>query len=393
MGIILIFTTEPGRVWVKGASGAVAAWCNFKPRADLPKAEPPKAEDEPEMKTSPMRSAPLTKIPVGKGRRSVRMVRLLLMGVLLAVSACVQAGAPAPALHRFTFTEYHMGVDSRLVVYAASQSVAETACTAAFARIAQLDSIMSDYQVRSELSRLSDHAGSGPMPVSNDLFKALKQSQKMARLSGGMFDITVGPLVKLWRKARKTHILPAPEEIAKARKLVGWKNLTLDEPTHSARLAIPGMRLDLGAVGKGFAGDEAQKVFEKFGIKNALVEMGGNLVVSGAPPGTSGWSIEVPNGMKYQNGDVIAIRISGLCAISTSGDTEQFVEIGGKHYSHVINPLTGQALTQRVQATVITSTGLVGDPLAAALTLVRPRVRRRLLRAYPGAKAFVRVLK
>jgi len=300
---------------------------------------------------------------------------------LLSYRAAPQSGA----LTRFTYTEYHMGVDARLVVYAPDQSTAIEACTAAFARIAELDTMMSDYRPDSELMRLSDKAGGPPVRVSPELFLVLRKARDMAERSDGKFDVTVGPLVQLWRKARKTGMLPRPEEIERARKLVGWRKMHLSEKDQTVRLETKGMRLDLGGIAKGYADDEAQRELKKHGITRALVEMGGDIVVSDPPPGEDGWVIEVPNAGNQD------LRFANQ-AISTSGDTEQFVVIGGKRYSHVIDPHTGIALKNRVQATVIALDGLTSDPLSTAMTLVDEAVRKKLLKVYPGTRAFVRVL-
>lgn len=282
-----------------------------------------------------------------------------------------------------------MGVDTRLVVYAPNQTTAENACSAAFARIAELDTIMSDYRVNSELSKLSDRAGGPAVPVSPDLFKVLQVSQRFAQQSGGGFDVTIGPLVQLWRKARKSGSLPAKSDIDAARQLVGWRMLHLDPIGHRVRLEKAGMRLDLGAIGKGYADDEAQKVLKKFGIARALVEMGGDIVVSGPPPGAAGWKISVPNaGSDEKPRDMELAN----CAISSSGDTEQNVVIGGKHYSHVVDPHTGYALTTRIEVTVICPDGLTSDPLSTSLTLVSAEDRTRLMRRYRSSKMFVRKL-
>ena len=225
---------------------------------------------------------------------------------------------------------------------------------------------MSDYQINSELNRLCRKAGQGPIHVSPDLFKVLQDSLMLSRRSRGYFDATVGPTVRLWRQARKTHVLPTPHEIRAARRLVGWRRLKLNAKDQTVSLAIPGMRLDLGAIGKGYADNEAQIVLRHYGISRALVEMGGDIVVSDPPPGRDGWTIEVPNAtgsplLKFANK-----------AISTSGDTEQFAIIGGKRYSHVVNPHTGMAMTSRVQATVIAPFGQVADGMATATTLLSP---------------------
>jgi FAD:protein FMN transferase len=310
-----------------------------------------------------------------------------LLALSLIVTSSFAAIPDAPS--RFTYTQYHMGVDARLVVYAPDQPAAERACTAAFARIAALDSIMSDYRRDSELMRLCARAGGAPVRVSADLFAILRRAREVAEKSGGAFDVTAGPLIQVWRTARKSGKLPAAREIEAARRLVGWRNLHLDESAHTARLAVPGMKLDLGGIAKGYAADGAQRVLKEHRITRALVELGGDIVVSGPPPGTEGWMIRVPNAGEEQG--PTDLRFADR-AISTSGDTEQFAVIGGRRYSHVVDPRTGQALTSRAQVTVIAPDGLTSDPLSTALTLLTPEERQKLLEAYPGTTAYVRVL-
>lgn len=292
-------------------------------------------------------------------------------------------------LVRFTYTEYHMGIDARLVVYAHDQKTAETACIAAFARIAELDSIMSDYRKDSELMRLCDKAGGQPVKVSRDLFKVLQKAQSLSQISNGAFDVTIGPLIQIWRKARKTATLPDPDEIENARKLVGWRKMNLDMRASTVALETPGMKLDLGGIAKGFAADEAQRALKKHGIKNALVEMGGDIVVTNPPPGTDGWTIRVPNAGDDQGPKDLKFANQ---AISTSGDTEQFTVIGGVQYSHVVDPRTGQALTNRVQSTVIAKDGLTSDPVSTVLTVLSESERSLVLKAFPGIKIYIRSL-
>jgi len=315
---------------------------------------------------------------------------LFMAGCLVAWRTCLAGtGLPSDPLTRFTFTEYHMGVDARMVVYAPDQPSAEKACSAAFARIAVLDAIMSDYRKDSELMRLCDKSGGPPLRVSSDLFDVLKRAQELAKRTEGAFDVTVGPLIALWRAARKTGKLPDPVELSKARRLVGWQSVQLDECTRTVHLDARGMRLDLGGIAKGYACDQAQRVLKKHRIGRALVEMGGDLVVSGPPPGTEGWTIRVPNAGDDQGPKDL---LFANCAISTSGDTEQFTVIGGVQYSHVVDPRTGQALTNRVQSTVVARDGLTSDPLATALTVLSRKEGEKLLRAYRGARSYVKVL-
>lgn len=275
-----------------------------------------------------------------------------------------------------------MGIDARLVVYAPDREAAEIACEAAFKRIAALEAVMSDYRPDSELMRLCARAGGDRVPVSLDLYKVLWRAQTISRESDGAFDVTVGPLVQLWRAARKAKKLPPAEEIKTARELVGWKKMRLGNRV--VKLDTPGMRLDLGGIGKGYAADEALKVLRASGISSALIEMGGEIVLGDAPPATRGWTIEVPNA-----GDKELLLQNA--AISTSGDTEQYVEINGVRYSHVVDPATGMGLTQRVQATVIARDGLTSDPLSTTLTILPAARHEKLVRQYPGVRTFIKV--
>ncbi|MBC8065464.1 MAG: FAD:protein FMN transferase [Chlorobia bacterium] len=313
------------------------------------------------------------------------------MGCL--VGRCVtvsDASSSQEQLTRFTFTEYHMGIDARLTVYADTQSRAEKACRAAFDRIGALDWVMSDYRKDSELMKLCAEAGEPAVRVSPDLFKVLQKAEEVSRRSEGAFDVTVGPLVALWRASRKSGVLPNPAELEKARGLVGWEKVKLDDCGRTVQLAVSGMKLDLGGIAKGYACDEARKVLRRHGVTRALVEMGGDIVVSGPPPGKTGWTIRVPNAGDDEGPKDLDFA---NCAVSTSGDTEQFVIIGGVQYSHVVDPRTGQALTNRAQATIIAKEGLTSDPLSKVLTVLGEDKHASFLKKYRGVKSYLRVLK
>src|SRR5207247_2108643 len=135
------------------------------------------------------------------------------------------------------------------------EPAAVNACRAALKRVGEVDQAASDYVVNSELNRLCATATTRPVRLSDDLFTLLSESQRLAELSDGAFDCTVGPYVQLWRRARKEKALPAAQEIEGASKLVGWRKLQLDPANRTARLAVAGMKLDLGGIAKGYAGD------------------------------------------------------------------------------------------------------------------------------------------
>jgi thiamine biosynthesis lipoprotein len=315
------------------------------------------------------------------------MTRAIVAGLvgLLAASA---AGARGPALSRYTYEERHMGTRFKLILYAADQKAADDAARATFGRIAKLDDIMSDYKSTSELMRLCAKAGGDPVPVSKDLFDVLERSQEVARLSGGAFDVTVGPVTRLWRSARRTRELPDKEELAKALKLVGYKNVRLDKKKRTVQLLEKGMRLDLGGIGKGYAADQALALLKQKGIPRALVAASGDIAVGDAPPGKEGWTVGIG---PLEDPDAKPKRYLLLknAAVSTSGDAEQFVEIGGKRYSHIVDPKTGIGLVGRMSVTVVAPNGTTADPLTKVPCVLGPKKGMKLIDDTPGAAALM----
>ena len=316
----------------------------------------------------------------------------LLLAFGLVGAGCVspatrerQATAIPPTLTRYEFSQPQMGLPFRLVFYTTDAGAANTAMTAAFARIRQLNDSLSDYDPDSELSRLSQTAGSGAaVPVGGDLWRVLARAQQLAERSGGAFDITVGPVIQLWRKARREKKLPAPERLAAARAAVGWKNLRLDPRRHTATLLVPDMRLDLGAIAKGYAIDEALAVLRAHGVRRALVSGGGDLCAGEPPPGKAGWRIElapldVPHAPPAQ---FVSLAHAGL---ATSGDLFQHLEIDGRRYSHIVDPRTGVGLTDHSLVTIIARDCLTADSLATAVSVLGPEAGLKLVESTRGA--------
>lgn len=285
-----------------------------------------------------------------------------------------------------------MGVQARIVLYASDRAAAELGAVAAFDRIAALDATMSDYRRDSELMRLAGQSGTGAVPVSADLFHVLLRADQLARLSGGAFDVTAGPLAQLWRAARDTGILPAPDVLETARSRSGYTLLRLDAEDSTATLASKDMRLDLGGIAKGFAADEALATLRAQGLPRAMIEFGGDIVTGDAPPQERHTGDSPEND---QAGWRITESLSGRtfhlanAAISTSGDTVQFVVIDGTRYSHVLDPRTGIPLTSRIAVTVIAPEGILSDGLATMLSVLGPEEGMPLVeRAWPDVQVF-----
>lgn len=258
-----------------------------------------------------------------------------------------------------------MGGSVRIVLYAADRESADAAAQAAFAEVASVNAAMSDYLPDSEVSLLNRHAGLGKRGVSEPLFEVLRASQRFAALSGGAFDITVGPVVRLWRTARKEGRLPDEEARRAALRLVGFRLLTLDPEERAARLERAGMALDLGGIAKGYACDRACAELARRGIGRALVDAGGDMAMGDPPPGREAWRVRM-------SGDPGRVLRLARCGVATSGDTERYVEVGGRRYSHIVDPRTGMGLQRMHLVTVVGVDAMTADALATAVSVLGP---------------------
>jgi thiamine biosynthesis lipoprotein len=303
---------------------------------------------------------------------------------LLVATSCVWHRPQETALERFEYQRPEMGVPFRFVLYAHEKAAAEAAAEAAFTRVSQLNDIMSDYDADSELSKLSRTSGQGKqVPVSDDLWFVLKRAQDLAERSGGAFDVTVGPFVNLWRRARRQHDLPEPARLAKAREAVGYQHLRLNPERHTVELLVPDMRLDLGGIAKGYAVGEALKTLRARGIDRALVEGGGDVAVSDAPPGNKGWRLQLAP-LDVTNAPPPRYLLLKDCAISTSGDLYQRLEINGKRYSHIVDPHTGIGLTDHSLVSVIAPDSITADSLTKVVSVLGPQKGLRFIEDTPG---------
>ncbi|MFN7016231.1 MAG: FAD:protein FMN transferase [Fimbriimonadales bacterium] len=278
---------------------------------------------------------------------------------------------------RYEFSQVRMGVDTRIVVYADDEAQAVRACRAAYTRISELEQKMSDYRVDSELNLLCQRAVGRWVGVSPELFYVLWRGQKLAHQTDGAFDVTVGALVRLWREARRTGKLPDEATLQAAKARSGYRLMELSLPRRAVRLKTEGMQLDLGGIAKGYACDKALQVLRRHSIRRALIQMGGDIVAGDAPPNEQGWRVELAEG---------GTTLLRNAALSTSGSTEQYVEINGIRYAHILDPRTGLGLTRLVLARVRARDGITADSLATAAAVLGEPDAKRLERLYQGAQ-------
>lgn len=303
----------------------------------------------------------------------------LLLSTVLGHAA--QTSLPA----KFEFTEVHMGLPVRLTIHATTEDAARRAASAAFTRIKALDDQLSDYRPESTISEIARRAPA-PVAASADAIAVVSQALAIARETQGAFDPTAAPVVTLWREARASNRLPAPQALARARQLVDWRAVEVDPAQQTIRLRRPGMRLDLGGIAKGYVLQEALRTLGREGVQAAMAAAGGDVVTMGVPPGREGWRVDVPSRDAFPPAFVARASALNGQALSTSGPTAQYLDVNGVRYSHVVDPRTGRALTSGFVAHVIAGDAALADALATAATVVGPDGLADLRRRFPGAQ-------
>ncbi len=316
---------------------------------------------------------------------SNRIACFLLFGALLFLVGCQQN------TEKYEFIRPEMGTVFQVVVYAPDAETARQAADSVYARAHELNSLLSDYDPESEISRLSRLTDSGPMTapvaVGPDLWKLLERAVEASRRSKGAFDITVGPCVKLWRRSHQMGELPSPERLAMARESVGWEAIKLFPETHSVQLLKPKMRLDVGGIAKGYTAMEMVRILRERHLPRAMAGAAGDIAVGDPPPGKSHWRVAV-QALEHPDKSAGYVELRNA-SISTSGDTERYVIIGGIRYSHIIDPRTGLGLTRRIGATVIAQDGSMADSMSKPLSVLGPEEGFKLIESTPGAAARV----
>ena len=287
-----------------------------------------------------------------------------------------------------------MGTFSRVVVIAKSRRTAQRCIEAAFDVQNRIESLMSDFRDDSELSKVNRLAAQGPVAVSEMTFEVLQQAVRFSTLSNGAFDVTVGPLVDLWRKAGETDVPPTPEVLAEARRKVGSDKLILDEKNRTVRFAVEGMRVDLGGIGKGYAVDKAVEAMQKRGALGGMVDLGGNIRCFGQPPqGQEHWRIGLqdPNVAPDEFGGTKPLLVLELRneSVATSGDYRRFVKVQGEKQSHIIDTATGNGANKLVSDTIIAPDATTADALSTAVNVLGPQAGLALIERLPATEAIL----
>jgi thiamine biosynthesis lipoprotein len=301
---------------------------------------------------------------------------------LLAWIPLALCGAPetkTPLVHK---TKYIMGTVYEIAAYDGRPERASQAIDKAFAEIVRLDGVMSNYKPESDLSRLNRNAHFHAEKVPADLYRVIEESVRYSRVSGGKFDITVAPLVDLWKAALRGERVPTVTEQEALRACVGYEKIELIPP-NSVEFHSPCMRIDVGSIGKGYAVDRAVEILRANGIKNALVDAGQSTIYGmGAPPGQIAWEVH----LRDPSGRVDPQVMLRENTVSTSEQTPPSL-LGNETAGHIIDPENGRPLETKYALSIVAKTGTASDALSTTLLLVGPENGRGIVKGMTDAAA------
>ncbi len=265
-------------------------------------------------------------------------------------------------------TETIMGTSVTITVVAETAQEGAVAINAAMDEIRRLDEMMSLYRDDSEVTRVNMASGKRPVTVSPEMIEVVENAIAVAKLTDGVFDITMGPLIVLWRMRTAEGKIPAEKEIARILPRVNYRNIVVNKKQSTLFLRRPDMIIDLGGVAKGYAADRAGEILKEYGIGSAVVAVAGDIRILGSRPDGSPWRIGVQHPRKPKT--TLTVFDLTDTFISTSGDYERFVIKAGKRYHHIIDPRTGKPSTGIISATIIGDRGAIVDPLTTAIFIL-----------------------
>jgi FAD:protein FMN transferase len=312
-------------------------------------------------------------------KKQVVMLTCFALIVLLFGCATLPIGQPKGVKE----TQFIMDTIIEITAYGPQ---AQAAIDNAFAEMKRIDGLMNIYDENSEASKINAMAGKGPVVVSDDMLFVLEKSLYFSELTHGAFDVTIGPLTTLWGIGKKDDYVPSSQEIAQVKSRVNYQDLKIDKNQQTVFLTKPGMMIDLGSVGKGYAVDRAIAIMKQHQVKSALVNAGGSIRVIGSKPDGKPWRIGVQH-PRMSDGLVAKVALTQWDALDTSGDYQRFFIKDGVRYHHILDPKTGMPGYRNSSNSIAMNSALDADILNTALFLLDVETGLRLMQTFPGADA------
>ena len=285
---------------------------------------------------------------------------------------------------KFSYSEIKMGSAFNLIIVSANSNKANHLARKSYELVDSLSHIFSNYDSSSELSKINASAGLLPYKMSTAMLDLVQKSQYAYIQSKGAYDISIGPLSSLWRNARKAKLFPDSSTVLATKKLVGLNQVKINKRLGTIFLPNADMQLDFGGIAKGYIAQWVINFLKANGIQQALVDAGGDIVMSGAPLNQQGWLIGV--NLPETTDQLLNKKLQlSNCSVATSGDVYQFIEYKGVKYSHIINPLTGYGVTNLRNVTIIAKTGATADWLATACSILPIKEAKQLAISHQAA--------
>jgi thiamine biosynthesis lipoprotein len=281
-------------------------------------------------------------------------------------------------------SDFCLGTVVEIKIY---DKASEDTLTDVFNILKRIENRMSLNLENSEICKINKSAGKEEVKVSPETFSVIKRSIYYSSRSNGLFDISIGPLVKLWGIGSDNARLPSPNEISSTIKKIGYKNIILDEANHSVKLAKEGMMLDLGAIAKGYAADEIAKYLKSKNIQNAIINLGGNVYAMGSNPNSKPWNIGIQNPIDSRGNNIGAIHVRNKTVV-TSGVYERYFEKDGKRYHHILNPFTGYpADNSLISVSIVADKSIDADGLSTTTFSMGLKDGSKLIESLDGVDA------
>jgi len=280
--------------------------------------------------------------------------------LLLASALALPAPVPTSACHEES--RETMGCTGTVRACGPDPDALPAVVAAALDELDRVDRLLSHYRRDSPLSRLNRDASDGPVAVDPELLDVLDHCLRWSRESDGAFDVTVGPLMKAWGFFRDEGRVPSDPELARVLEVVGFRHVVLDREAGTVRFDRPGVELDLGGIGKGYAVDRVVELLRRRGIASALVNLGGSSVYGlGAPPGRAAWEVGIQDPMDSGK-TAVTVELRDR-ALSVSGGYARFFEENGVTYAHILDPRTGRPVQGMLSVAILSDSATDGDAL------------------------------
>jgi thiamine biosynthesis lipoprotein len=288
-----------------------------------------------------------------------------------------------------------MSTLTRIVAIAPDRPTATKAIEAAFKDQQWIERTMSYHTSDSELAKVNAEAYDHPVQISAPLWTVLEKAVAVSRLSEGTFDITVGPLMDLWKAASQAGVSPTDAELNQARAKVGWEKVLLDPNQRAIRFSLQGMRLDLGGIAKGYAVDRSVQILREQGATGGMVDLGGNIRCFGRPPkGKDCWKVGIQDPCQTEDlanqgeGVVMVLKLTDQ-AVATSGHYRRYVMVGDRKVSHILDPRTGLSNEQVASVTILAPDAMTADAMTKPVCLLPEDKAKALIEGQPNLEAIV----